>query len=116
MGYRLSGPPLAPAEDPGQGAPADLISEPMPLGALQAPAGGTLIAMLADRPTVGGYPKPAVITRADVPLLAQCRPGEGRVRFRPETVAAAQARYRAQLAALARIEEAGSPEDEFSQL
>lgn len=98
MGYRLSGPALIPA-------PADLISEPLPLGALQAPADGALIVMLADRPTVGGYPKPAVVARADVPLLAQCRPGEGRVRFRPELLAAAQTRYQTQLAALRSIED-----------
>lgn len=97
MGYRLSGPSLAPGE-------ADLISEAMPLGAIQVPASGQPLVMLADRPTTGGYPKIATIIRADVPLLAQCPPDTGRVRFRTTTLEAAQAKYRAQLASLQWIE------------
>ncbi len=97
MGYRLSGPALLPAEP-------DLLSEAMPLGAIQVPAGGAPIVMLADRPTTGGYPKIAVVARADIPLVAQCPPG-GRLRFHALTVADAQARYRAQLAALLQIED-----------
>lgn len=99
MGCRLSGPALVPQ-------PADLISEPMPLGAIQVPAGGAPIIMLADRPTTGGYPKLAVVARADVPLVAQCPPGAGRLRFQAVSVPEAQARGRAQLARLARIEDA----------
>lgn len=93
MGYRLSGPSIAPTQ-------ADILSEGMPLGAVQVPASGQPIVMLADRPTTGGYPKIATVIRADVPLLAQCPPGAGRVQFRATTVAAAQAKYRARLAAL----------------
>lgn len=97
MGYRLSGPAIAPT-------PADILSEGMPLGAVQVPASGQPIVMLADRPTTGGYPKIATVIRADVPLLAQCPPGAGRVQFRATTVEAAQARYRARLADLMRME------------
>ncbi|MCS6911000.1 MAG: biotin-dependent carboxyltransferase family protein [Anaerolineales bacterium] len=93
MGYRLGGPSIAPTQ-------ADILSEGMPLGAVQVPASGQPIVMLADRPTTGGYPKIAVVIRADVPLLAQCPPGAGRVQFRATTVAAAQAKYRARLARL----------------
>ena len=102
MGCRLSGPALIPQ-------PADLISEAMPVGAIQAPAGGAPIVMLADRPTTGGYPKIAVVARADVALVAQSPPGLGRLRFRAVPVAEAQARYRAQLARLGRIEEDHDP-------
>ncbi len=98
MGYRLSGPAVAPMR-------ADILSEGMALGAAQVPASGQPIVMLADRPTTGGYPKIATVIRADVPLLAQCPPGAGRVQFRTTTVEAAQAKYRARLAALHRIVE-----------
>jgi len=95
MGYRLSGPALTPQ-------PADILSEGMPLGAIQVPANGQPLVMMADRPTTGGYPKIATIIRADVPLLAQCPPG-ARVRFQPTTVEAAQAKYKAQLRQLEQI-------------
>lgn len=98
MGYRLEGPAVPPEN-------ADLISEGMPVGAIQVPANGGPIVMLADGPTTGGYPKIATVARADLPLVAQCQPGQGRLRFRAVTVAAAQAKYRAQLAALRHIEE-----------
>lgn len=97
MGYRLSGPTLAPIQ-------ADILSEGMALGAVQVPASGQPIVMLADRPTTGGYPKIATVIRADVPLVAQCPPGVGRVQFRATTVEAAQAKYRARLAELMRME------------
>jgi antagonist of KipI len=96
MGYRLTGPAIAPQR-------ADLISEPMPLGAVQVPANGQPIVMMADRPTTGGYPRIATVIRADVPLLAQCPPGAA-TRFRGTTVEAAQQKHRAQLAALKMIE------------
>jgi antagonist of KipI len=88
MGYRLEGPPLA------RLGPAELVSEGMPVGAVQVPAGGQPLVMMADGPTTGGYPKIACVASADLPLLAQCPPGSGRVRFRQTTVQAAQARYR----------------------
>jgi biotin-dependent carboxylase-like uncharacterized protein len=94
MGYRLTGPRL---EHTGS---ADLISEPLPWGALQVPADGLPMAMMADRPTTGGYPKIAVVARAGLPLLAQAMPGQGQVRFRTVNLAEARSMYAAQLAAL----------------
>ncbi len=94
MGYRLSGPRL---EHTGS---ADWISEPLPWGALQVPANGLPMAMMADRPTTGGYPKIAVVASAGLPRLAQAMPGQGRVRFRAVHLAEARALYAAQLAAL----------------
>jgi allophanate hydrolase subunit 2 len=66
----------------------------MPPGAVQVPANGQPIVMMADCPTSGGYPKIACVASADLPVLAQCQPGTAHVRFCETTVAAAQARYR----------------------
>jgi antagonist of KipI len=44
---------------------------------------------LADRQTIGGYPKIATVATVDLPLLAQLRPGDS-VGFRDTSVAEAQ--------------------------
>jgi antagonist of KipI len=88
MGYRLEGPKLI-----HRGSP-DLLSEGMTAGAVQVPAGGQPIVMMADSPTTGGYLKIASVVSADLPLVAQCAPGSGRLRFRETTVESAQRRYR----------------------
>ncbi|HEY6784348.1 MAG TPA: biotin-dependent carboxyltransferase family protein [Gemmatimonadales bacterium] len=69
MGYRLEGdvPLKAPA--------ADLPSEAACVGAIQVPSDGMPIVLMADGPTVGGYPKIAVVITADVPILSQRLPG-----------------------------------------
>lgn len=56
-------------------------TEGVPLGAVQVPADGAPILLLADRQTTGGYPKPAVIAAVDLPAAGQLRPGD-RVAFR----------------------------------
>src|SRR5581483_8692415 len=89
MGYRLEGPRLSPMGG------ADLTSEGMTMGAIQVPADGQPIAMMADCATAGGYPKIASVVSADLPLLAQCTPGKDSVRFRETTVETAQEKYRA---------------------
>ncbi|MER3490793.1 MAG: urea carboxylase [Meiothermus sp.] len=71
MGLRLEGPPV-----PG----GELISEATPLGALQITPQGQPIVLLNDRGRIGGYAKPALVHPADLPRLAQLRPGQ-RVRF-----------------------------------
>jgi urea carboxylase len=40
---------------------------------------------MADAPTIGGYPKIAVVSEADLPILAQRRPGES-IRFQLITI------------------------------
>lgn len=45
------------------------------------PPDGRPIVMLADCPSTGGYPKIGTVVAADLPLLAQLVPGEGRIRF-----------------------------------
>ncbi len=92
-GLRLAGPRLARA---GNG---EMISGGMALGAVQVPAGGQPIVLLADRQTVGGYPVIATVIRADLPLLAQCLPGAGSVRFQAVTVEEAQRLWRARQSA-----------------
>ncbi len=88
MGYRLEGPPLIHKRK------AELISEGMTIGAIQVPASGQPIVMMADSPTTGGYPKIGTVASADLPLLAQCVPNKSTIRFRETTVAKAQKKYR----------------------
>ena len=78
MGYRLEGPPLAAGGDGGQ------LSEPIAPGTIQLPAGGEPILLMADRPTVGGYPRLGQVIAADLPKAGQLWIGHA-VRFRPVT-------------------------------
>lgn len=68
-GYRLDGPSVPPTVD------AARPSEPGCPGAVQLPPNGQPIVLMADAPTVGGYPKPAVVCSADLGRLAQRTPG-----------------------------------------
>jgi antagonist of KipI len=86
MGYRLNGPAVASRGE------ATLPSEPACPGAVQVPAGGEPIVLMPDGPTVGGYPKLAVVVQADLRLLAQCPPGRA-VRFREVSLGEARACY-----------------------
>ncbi len=88
MGYRLEGNPISHSNG------ADLISEGMTMGSVQIPASGQPIVMMADSPTTGGYPKIANVTRASLPLLAQCEAGNSKIRFQETSVEAAQEKLR----------------------
>jgi len=90
MGYRLSGAILTRARV------GELISCGVPLGAIQVPADGQPIVLMADHQTTGGYPMIATVIRADIPMLAQCPPGE-RVRFAIVDVDQAHAAWRGML-------------------
>jgi biotin-dependent carboxylase-like uncharacterized protein len=70
MGYRLEGPPLSrlSIDEP--------ISEPVAMGAIQVPAAGEPILLMADRQTAGGYPKIGSVITADLCLAGQLAPGE----------------------------------------
>lgn len=72
MGMRLSGEKLTHVEPKA----ADIISDGMIPGAMQVPASGDPIILLADSQTVGGYPKIGVVISADLPRLAHFRPGQ----------------------------------------
>jgi biotin-dependent carboxylase uncharacterized domain len=59
---------------------AALPSEPTCIGAIQVPDSGEPIVIMQDGPTIGGYPKIAVIRSAWISRFAQLMPGES-VRF-----------------------------------
>ncbi|MBW3628324.1 MAG: biotin-dependent carboxyltransferase family protein [Gemmatimonadetes bacterium] len=83
MGYRLTGVRLELTE------PIELLSEAVVFGTVQLPPDGNPIVLMADRPTTGGYPRVGEVATADLPLLAQLRPGDT-VRFRPCSLEGAQ--------------------------
>jgi len=66
-GFRLEGTKLE--------VPDSISSEPVLPGSFQVPGSGSPIITMVDGPTVGGYPKIAVLKDADRDRLAQCAPG-----------------------------------------
>lgn len=52
------------------------ISSPVAPGTVQLPPDGQPIVLLADAQTVGGYPRLGHVAAADLPRLAQLRPGD----------------------------------------
>ncbi|MCW3981429.1 MAG: biotin-dependent carboxyltransferase family protein [Candidatus Bathyarchaeota archaeon] len=74
MGYRLDGPELVSDQS------LDMISDAIPVGAIQVPTDGKPIIMMRDAQTTGGYPKIAVVTTPDTSRLGQIRPGN-RIQF-----------------------------------
>jgi biotin-dependent carboxylase-like uncharacterized protein len=93
MGYRLQGPAL---EHVGA---ADILSEGMPMGAIQVPASGQPILLLADRATTGGYATIANVITADFPVAGQLAPGDW-IEFSPCSRAEALSALRARESAL----------------
>ena len=93
MGYRLEGPAIAHKDGP------DIVSDGMPLGALQVPGDGMPIVLLADRGTTGGYAKIATVISADMDRIAQAGPGDS-IAFRAVTLEEAHAAVREQEAVL----------------
>ena len=93
MGCRLNGTAIAHKNG------ADIISDGIAFGAIQVPASGTPIIMLADRQTTGGYTKIANVISADFRLLSQLKAND-KVRFAKVSVAAAQDAKRAERDAL----------------
>jgi antagonist of KipI len=75
QGLRLEGEPIA-------GADEEQISAAVAPGTVQLPPDGRPIVLLADAQTVGGYPRLGHVIAADLPRLAQLRPGEA-LRFEP---------------------------------
>jgi antagonist of KipI len=81
-GYKLEGAALA-------NPVGTLPSEAGCPGSIQIPGDGLPIVLMADAPTVGGYPKIAVVAEADLPLIAQRSPGET-IRFELITIEQSQ--------------------------
>lgn len=55
---------------------ADIISDGIAEGSVQVSASGLPMVMMADHQTTGGYAKIATVISADIPALAQQRPGD----------------------------------------
>lgn len=75
MGCRLAGPALETVHG------SDIISDGIVGGSVQVSSDGQPIIMQADHQTTGGYAKIATVISADLPALAQLRPGD-KVGFR----------------------------------
>lgn len=71
MGYRLNGPALKTRR-----GKYGVLSNGVVLGAIQIPPDGQPMVMMAEHQTVGGYVKISTVISADIPLLAQLRPGD----------------------------------------
>ena len=82
----------------------EMVSEGVATGAVQVPPDGQPIVLLADRQTVGGYPKIAVVASVDLPLLAQLRAGDT-VGFTEVSIAEAQEVYLASERLLATVKQ-----------
>ena len=70
MGYRLEGEAIESVDG------TDIISDGIAFGAVQVPASGRPIVLLADRQTTGGYAKIATVCSFDIPRLVQGKPGD----------------------------------------
>lgn len=95
MGFRLEGAFLR------HRAGADIISDATPLGVIQVPASGQPMLLMADRQTLGGYPKIATVITADLAAAGQLAPGDTvafEVCTRREALAALIAEERALMA------------------
>jgi antagonist of KipI len=92
MGYRLQGPGLEAREE-------ELLSFAVIAGAVQLPASGQPILLMADHQTAGGYPVVAVVVSASMPVAAQLAPGD-ELRIAETTLADALAMRAAQRSAL----------------
>jgi antagonist of KipI len=91
-GYKLKGEALL-------SSPGALASEGGCPGVVQIPGDGAPIVLMADAPTVGGYPKIAVVSESDLPILAQRAPGES-IRFQVTTIEQSQRALRRRAADL----------------
>ena len=69
MGYRLDGGGV-------EARPEEILSFALVSGVVQAPGDGRPILLMADHQTAGGYPVPAVVISASMPVAAQLVPGD----------------------------------------
>jgi antagonist of KipI len=83
MGLRLEGPALT------SNSAGEMITEGVPLGAIQVTPSGQSIVLFVEQQTTGGYPKIANVIGADFHRLGQLRP---RVEIRFERTSLAVAR------------------------
>ncbi|MFD2706949.1 5-oxoprolinase subunit C family protein [Salibacterium lacus] len=79
MGCRMEEAPLVHRES------ADILSDAVDTGTIQAAADGKPMILMADRQTTGGYTRPASVIQVDLSKAAQLLPGET-VRFEKVTL------------------------------
>ena len=82
LGLRLVGPPLP--------SPPHIVTEPVPLGAIQITPSGQAILLGVDQQTTGGYPKIANVIGIDLHRVGQLRPHID-IRFERTSLAVARA-------------------------
>ena len=70
MGYRLEGPKIEHA------VTKELLSTAVTPGTIQVTNDGSLILLMADCQTTGGYPRIAQVAAVDMPLCGQLKPGD----------------------------------------
>ncbi|MGD2138855.1 MAG: biotin-dependent carboxyltransferase family protein [Burkholderiales bacterium] len=99
MGYRLEGVGLERHEY------GNIVSEAVAFGTIQLPPDGNPIILMADRQTVGGYPRIGEVASVDLPLLAQLKPGD-MLEFEQISLSEAHNLSHVQEKALARIDAA----------
>lgn len=87
MACKLSGPVIASKQA------TDIISDGIALGSIQVSSNGQPMVMLSDRQTTGGYAKIATVISVDIPVLAQCKPGD-EISFKSVTLKEAQKLYK----------------------
>jgi len=92
-GMWLEGPPIEHARVRG------FTSDGIAPGSIQVPGNGHPIVLLADRQTIGGYPKIATVISADLPALGRMPIG-AKMRFAPVTIEQAAAARRELMAAI----------------
>jgi antagonist of KipI len=101
MGYRLDmdqyASPLGLAE------PRDMISTAVTKGTVQVVPQGSPLVLMSDAQTTGGYPRIAQVIAADLPLLAQKKPGDNII-FQEVSSEKAEDIYLAQIKDLLRLE------------
>ena len=70
MGFRLEGAPITPL------VKRELLSTAVTPGTIQVTGNGSLILLMADCQTTGGYPRIAQVAAVDLPLCGQLKPGD----------------------------------------
>ena len=86
MGIKLEGGQLSRATS------REMISTAVTAGTVQVIPDGSPLILMADAQTTGGYPRIAQIIDADLPILAQKRPGD-KIRFRAVSPLVAEELY-----------------------
>ncbi len=86
MGYQLEGATITRLRED------ELLSTAVTPGTIQVTGNGSMILLMADCQTTGGYPRIAQIAAADLPLCAQMKPGDS-ISFKEITIAEAENWY-----------------------